>query len=140
MTVAPDWRPPHVYVPGETARHDAGLFDRFGFSLDDIEASERWRLAHAFIQEGYFWEAHELLEPIWMGLPPGSRERALVQGLIQLANAGLKRRMGRENAVARLAEMARELLFVEGTEEEAVILGISRSDVSRLWNSVFGSQ
>ena len=41
--------------------------------------------------------------PVWAALPQNSVERRLVQALIQIANAGLKARMGRTKAVARLA-------------------------------------
>ena len=40
-----------------------------------------------------------------MVLPPASAERHLLQGLIQLANGGLKARMGRENAARRIAAL-----------------------------------
>ena len=40
----------------------------------------------ALYRAGYFWEAHEAWEPLWLAAPPNSRERALLQGLIQLAN------------------------------------------------------
>ena len=101
MTAAPRWRPAYAYLPGKTPRHAEGTCDRFAFDRADLAGSERWQLALACLREGYFWEAHELLEPVWMDLPEDAPERALVQGLIQLANAGLKRRMGRAGAVAR---------------------------------------
>lgn len=62
------------------------------------------------METGYFWEAHEVWEPVWMALPAGAAERALAQATIQLANASLKARMGRPRAVSRLCDIAQALL------------------------------
>lgn len=57
---------------------------------------------------GFYWEAHEVWEPVWMALPPNSRERIACQALIQAANACLKLRFGGAKAFGRLAgEVAR---------------------------------
>ncbi|WP_435139990.1 DUF309 domain-containing protein [Pseudopelagicola sp. nBUS_19] len=129
------WRPPHAYVPGHNARHTEGLFDQFGFDARNIASSERWKLAIACLQEGYFWEAHELFEPIWLACPAGSLEKRLTQGLIQLANAALKRRMQRPNAVQRLQQLARELLTFD--YHESMILGLNEEAVAQLWLDAF---
>jgi hypothetical protein len=110
----PGWRPPWAYVPGRTARHADDLFDPIratvmpGMAPDDLARTPAWAFAQAFLRDRYFWEAHELLEPVWMTCPKGSPDGLMVQGLIQLANAGLKRRMQRPRAVARLLAMASE--------------------------------
>ena len=104
--------PPHAYVPGRTARHDAALFrDEIAeiapaMTAEALAASRAWRGGWACFNAGFFWEAHELFEPVWMALPPDAPERQLVQGAIQLANAGLKRSMGRPEAVRRLVHLA----------------------------------
>nr|WP_255553389.1 DUF309 domain-containing protein [Maritimibacter sp. DP1N21-5] len=61
-------------------------------------------MAEGFAQyrAGFFWEAHEAWEPVWMDLPPNSPEKAEMAALIQLANARLKLAMDRPNAVARI--------------------------------------
>ena len=53
---------------------------------------------------GFYWEAHEVWEPVWMALPPNSRERIACQALIQAANACLKLRFGGAKAFGRLAD------------------------------------
>lgn len=106
-------RPPHAYIPGRTPRHPEGAFDalrasaRPGMGPRELARSAAFRTGLVWLESGYFWEAHELLEPVWMALPEGSRERELVQGLIQLANARLKERMQRPRAAERLRAMAR---------------------------------
>jgi hypothetical protein len=75
-----------------------------------VAASPAWAAARAYYGAGFYWEAHELLEPVWMATAPGSAERHLVQAFIQLANARLKLRMERPKAVARLCCLSREHL------------------------------
>lgn len=109
-------RPAHAHVPGRTPRHAPGTFDavrataRPGMDAAALARSEAFLSGLRFIDTGYYWEAHEVLEPVWMALPDGSRERRFVRGLIQIANAHLKRSMGRPKATLRLCAMARSLL------------------------------
>ena len=77
----------------------------------------------AFIEAGYFWEAHEVLEAVWLACPPNSAEQVCVRGVIQLANARLKEQMGHPRAAARLMVMARELLADARRRGGANLLG-----------------
>jgi predicted metal-dependent hydrolase len=71
----------------------------------ELAASPALRAGIAFLHAGFFWESHEVLEPVWMALPEGPA-RQMAQALIQLANARLKDRMGRPRAAARLRALA----------------------------------
>jgi hypothetical protein len=99
-------------VPGRTPRHPDGAFDAFhdsvapGMRPEDLERTLAWKAGLVFLEEGYFWEAHEVLEPVWMATPAGSAENQLVQAVIQTANAALKARMGQAGAAARLCDLA----------------------------------
>ena len=122
--------PGFAHVPGKTPRHDAAVFGMFhdsvrpGMGLDELERSLAWRAGWVFLEQGYFWEAHEVLEPVWMALPEGSEERDFVQGVIQLANAELKARMGRPKAVLRLCDIAQGLL---NRSAQGCVMGLSRA-------------
>lgn len=60
-------------------------------------------------EEGDFFEAHELMEPAWMGSDdPG--ERDLISGLIKLAAADVHGVRGNPRGVARNLEGARDRL------------------------------
>lgn len=59
--------------------------------------------------EGDFFEAHELLEPAWMGTDDPA-ERELIQGLIKLAAADVHGVRGNPRGVARNLEGARDRL------------------------------
>jgi hypothetical protein len=60
-------------------------------------------------QSGEFFEAHELLEPAWMGSPDES-ERELLQGLIKLAAAFVHADRGNPAGIVKNLRGARERL------------------------------
>lgn len=111
-----DFAPPHAYVPGRSPRHPEGLFDPVrdtvgpGMEVAALAASAAWRTGVRYMADGFHWEAHEVLEPVWMALPPASAEALAVRGAIQLANAALKVRMGRPRAARRLLAMSDALM------------------------------
>ena len=103
--------PDHAYLPGVNVRHPEGVFDALKGGLQpdmkwpQIAASPAWANGIHLLRHGYYWEAHEVLEAVWMHTAQGSAERALVQGVIQIANAWLKLAMGRPKAASRIAEI-----------------------------------
>ncbi len=109
-----DWRPPYAYVPGLTPRHPEGLFDHLKTGLShtpphSLHETQAWASGMAFLHEGFFWEAHEVLEAVWMVCPHNSPERLMVQAIIQRANAGLKQKMGKNKAARRLLDLSAKL-------------------------------
>ncbi len=92
-----------------------------------------WRLLAA----GYYWEAHEAWEPVWQRATPNSRERLLVQATIQLANALLKRRTGRDRAAVRLLDHAGRLLReLYGRGGGPSLMGVDVAALGRLITSL----
>ncbi|MFC3613238.1 DUF309 domain-containing protein [Lutimaribacter marinistellae] len=81
-----------------------------GMTEAELSESDAWLCGWEFFRAGFFWEAHELWEPVWMALPPNSAERSLARAAIQLANAELKVLMGRPAAALRLCDIADECL------------------------------
>lgn len=123
--------PEYAHVPGQTPRHPAGRFDAIcatagtAGDADGLSQSDAWRAGLVWLDAGYFWEAHEALEAVWAALPRNSAERRLAQALIQIANAGLKARMGRPRAVARLLVLAGRLIDECGAGGRREIMGQS---------------
>lgn len=131
--------PAHAYIPGSSPRHPEGFFDnlrssvRPGMSAETLSGTSAFRSGLRFLKAGYFWEAHEVLEPVWMALPPDTPERYLVQALIQLANAKLKARMNRPRAAIRLCQLTRGLLHkVDAETCMSVSLHLLWRDIDRL--------
>lgn len=107
--------PTHRYIPTLNKRHPEGAFDeirnsvRAGMTPDEVGSSDAFEAGMLFFEAGYYWEAHEVLEAVWLVLPPESAERHFVQGLIQLANGYLKLEMKRPKAALRLSSIATQL-------------------------------
>lgn len=55
---------------------------------------------------GYYWEAHEAWEPIWLAAKGNTQDRALFKGLIMLAATGVKIRERKWPAAVRHAGRA----------------------------------
>lgn len=112
--------PPYAHVPGVTPRHADGLFAAVTATTPAVTdtagaaTNPAWQHGLALLAAGFAWECHEVLEPVWRHAAPNGPERLVVRAVIQIANAVLKRRMGRPRAVARLCAEARALLAEAG--------------------------
>lgn len=110
------FRPSYAYIPGQTPRHPEDAFDAIrdtaqaGMTPVDLAACDAFQTGLSYIETGFYWEAHEVLEPVWMVLENPSDDRQFVQALIQIANASLKLEMGRPKAALRLVAISRGLL------------------------------
>ncbi|WP_299083286.1 DUF309 domain-containing protein [uncultured Ruegeria sp.] len=129
-----NWRPSHAYVPGQTSRHPEDLFDLIKagtdtMCLDEITGSKAWQYGLAFLDEGFYWEAHEVLEAVWMNCPQNSPEKLMTQAVIQTANARLKQKMGRKSAARRLGIEARRLAKEAVTRARGPVLGLDSQDM-----------
>ncbi|MFK7876297.1 MAG: DUF309 domain-containing protein [Paracoccaceae bacterium] len=139
MTGQGDHWPSHAYIPGKTPRHAEDTFEHLritaieGHDADQLSESAAFLVGLAYLRAGFYWEAHELFEPVWMALPKPSRERAFVQGLIQIANGFLKLKMDRPKAAARLEGIARAHIANAGT---GVVMGIEQHEVLKMLESL----
>ncbi|MCI4666195.1 MAG: DUF309 domain-containing protein [Neomegalonema sp.] len=131
--------PDTPHLPGCTPRPPEETFAIYLDGLEDTLSPRDLTSTPAFkagleaFSRRYYWEAHELWEAVWIRLPPNSAERLLLRGLIQLANAGLKRRMGRTSAASRILALADEALTDATRRAPAVAaaLGPMRAQASR---------
>ncbi|MBE1285446.1 MAG: DUF309 domain-containing protein [Rhodobacteraceae bacterium] len=139
--------PPFAYVPGRTERHPEGFFDEIRQTAaalgdaGDLFQSEAWVTGLQFLDSGFFWEAHEVIEPVWLALDVGTPQRQLAQAVIQLANAELKRCMDRPNAVRRLCDQV-SLLLTAIPEPVLDAAGLERKELEariaalRAWSNL----
>ncbi|CAN5756827.1 hypothetical protein BH23PSE1_BH23PSE1_02710 [soil metagenome] len=128
-----DWQLPGApHLPGQTPRpSDDDALHRIARSAlrptDPASWQENaaWLAGLRLYEHRYYWEAHEVWEAVWMNAAPKSRERALVQGVIQLANAALKQVMGRPRASRRLAAMAERHVRDAASPTVAAVMGLA---------------
>jgi uncharacterized protein len=116
------------YVPGLTPRPPDGAYDALKEVSVPLSDCRAWREGLRFYRAGAFWEAHEVWEAVWMAAPEKSAEKLMVQGVIQLANARLKRRMGRDAAAERLEGMARDLMREAWARAGGAVMGVAPGD------------
>ena len=123
--------PNHAHLPGINARSEDEVLEQAKKLAPSQTRSRDWRENVAWlygirlIREGFYWEAHEVLETVWMNAAPNSREKALVQALIHGANARLKQRLGRPNAAARLVALSTEACKRVYEKDGGPVLGLS---------------
>ena len=116
--------PDHAYIPGQNHRHPDDLFDPIkediNPNLAPLELINSKAMAHGlfYLEQGFYWEAHEVLEPIWLALESHPMERQLVQALIQIANGLLKLEMGQPKAATRLSAIAHDLVVKASADSE----------------------
>ena len=139
MKGAAPFMPPYAHRPGVNARHPEHVFADVkaglsaGMEPDDLAASRAWRTGWAWLDAGYFWEAHEVWEPVWLACPPNSAERFFMAALIQLANGRLKLAMNRRSAALRIARMGIDHIREARIRSSApLLMGISVTDVEAM--------
>ena len=134
MTPYPD----HAYLPGRTPRHADGAFDGLKTVTHPLRDSPAWEHGLHLLRARFYWEAHEVLEAVWMAAPERSGQKAAVQGVIQIANAALKARMGQARAAARLVALARDLLAEAERLGGMTAMGLGPEELAALWAKVAG--
>jgi hypothetical protein len=113
--------PPYRYVPGLLPHpfRDADGHDHLArIDLPEVawDETSTWvtnlhhRYALDLFENRFYWESHEVWEAVWLRLPRPSPERELIQALIQVAAATLKRHMGSTRAPHTLRDRARTRL------------------------------
>ena len=110
--------PPYSYVPGrfphpvtDPAGHSYGQPPRKVPPLDPARWEQSREFCHALrlFNAGYYWEAHEAWEALWMAAGRKGADATALKGLIKLAAAGVKAREGNAAGVERHARRAAEL-------------------------------
>lgn len=104
-------------------------------SMAVLEAAKADVAAFAYgadlFNHGFFWEAHEVWETVWMAAAPNSARRQALRALIQMANACLKLAMGKRNAFERLAAEIAHISPNEGLAHEGLDMAAQSSAFAR---------
>ena len=101
--------PGHAHVPGSGSKPDMAPLEAAKALVAPETSANAWQdnaaylYGHDLLDAGFFWEAHEVWEAVWLNCPPNSAEKLLLRMLIQQANTRLKLVMGRRKAAERLA-------------------------------------
>jgi uncharacterized protein len=124
-------RGPHI--PGFGTTPDHAALDPVKARCPAMVIPGQWRAVTPYrygfrlYDAGYFWETHEVWEPVWMACAPNTGQRHLLAGLIQVANACLKLLMRWPKATGRLLADARTHLEAAalGADDHLFLMGVS---------------
>jgi hypothetical protein len=128
--------PPYSYVPGmhpHPIREKAGHSFGVEISVSEFDA-DKWRDCPEFLfgidlfNAGFYWEAHESWEAVWIAAGRKGVVADFLKGLIKLAAAGVKAREGNENGVRRHAARAAQL-FGETCADREELLGLRLAEL-----------
>lgn len=107
--------PPYAYVPGHTlhpTRDSGGHSYGAEFQIPEPPNPEDWRACRDYLHgidlfnHGYYWEAHEAWEGLWIACGRRGPTATYLQALISLAAAGLKARSGSARGMRANADKA----------------------------------
>ena len=107
--------PPYAYVPGETphpTRDPGGHSYGAEFEIPEPPDPEDWRACRDYLygidlfNHGFYWEAHEAWEGLWVACGRRGPTATYLQALISLAAAGLKARSGSARGMRANADKA----------------------------------
>ncbi len=135
--------PDGPYRPGKTARPlESDILKEQISALPAVVTSENWRNADAYFQgiaffnDRFYWEAHEVWEGVWVNCLPNSRERYLLQGLVQMTNAALKTSIGMVGAAVKLIELSEGLLEEAFGRRKDIIMGTTWQNLRKILESL----
>ena len=130
--------PSYRFIPGQ-APHPTRDPDGHSYNhpLEKPEAFEagNWQSCDGYLygidlfNHGYWWEAHEAFEPVWVAVGKQTETGQFVQGLIQVAVANLKNIQGATDVARRMAKSGLDKM----RRREGIYLGI---DVPRFCREV----
>ena len=136
----PEWElPPYTYVPGraphpiaDPAGHSYGRTITFAAAPE----SSDWRDCPDYLygidlfNHGYYWEAHETWEAVWVAAGRRGPVADFLKGLIKLAAAGVKCREGSQAGVGRHARRAEALFWsVQDAIQTETYFGLRLDDL-----------
>jgi hypothetical protein len=117
--------PPYAYLPGRTPHptrdpdgHSYGASHEAPAPPDPTQ----WRACGDYLygidlfNHGFYWEAHEAWEGLWVACGRRGATATFLQGLINLAAAGFKARWDNARGLAANAETARRLFSAAARE------------------------
>ena len=116
--------PKCAYVPGRTARPaEVGLA---ATNPADWQNCASYLQGIDLFNHGYYWEAHERWEAVWIAAGRQGPLANFIKGLIKLAAALVKARQGQPRGVVRHARRAAELFRAVTAEipNPAVTMGL----------------
>ena len=110
--------PPYAYIGEPTQPHPCNDPRGHSYGLSEPKPAplepDRWRESEDYLfgidlfNHGYYWEAHEAWEGLWVAAGKRGRVAEFLKGLIKLTAAGVKVRQGRVEGIRKHSARAVE--------------------------------
>ena len=134
--------PPYRYRPGESPHpirdpggHCFGRHSGAPVTFTDWRTCEEYLYGIDLFNHGYWWEAHEALELVWVAAGKKSEAGQFIQGLILIAAAHLKRYQGLTEVSSRMAQKGlRKMSGVSSGIRFGIEIHSLRSDVLKCFS------
>lgn len=117
--------PPYTFIPGENP-HPTRDPDGHSYGKEEHEKivfdPEQWQQCQQYLygidlfNHGYWWEAHEALEAVWIAAGRTTPTGYFIQGLIQVAVAQLKQQQSFTDVAQRMAADGLDKMHLVNTE------------------------
>jgi hypothetical protein len=108
--------PGQAHRPGTGSTPEMALLEQAKAFCPQVTDAASWqtnrtyRYGWSLFAAGFYWEAHEVWEAVWLASHPNSLEQLFLKTAIQTAHACLKQDMGKDKAARRLFEEIAGLL------------------------------
>ncbi len=112
MSQSPFELPPYTHIPGKTPHPVSDPEGHSHGQQEDLQVDRETTFQRALylFENGYYWEAHEAWEQVWIVLGRKGPEADFVKGLIKLAACGVKCLEENRTGAERHLKRAQELL------------------------------
>lgn len=133
--------PAYAFVPNrhphpvtDPQGHQFGLPEEACEPLDpnQPDTSREYLFAIDLFNAGYYWEAHEAWEGLWIAAGRQGLVADFLKGLIKLAAAGVKAREGQANGVVRHATRAAELFQQVSSQQPETLATFAGLNLNQL--------
>ena len=130
--------PAYRFVPGKTPHptrdpdghsYNADPEQIASFDAEDWNSCELYLYGIDLFNHGFWWEAHEALEAVWVAAGRHTETGLFIQGLIQIAVAHLKAFQGFKAAAKRMAWKGLDKLGHPGGGYLGIDVAVLRSAV-----------
>ncbi len=137
--------PEHPHHPGTGSVAETALLSEVKATCPKVTDPDSWRKNRPYrygwslFEAGFYWEAHEVWEPVWLACRQNSLEKIFLRAAIQMTNACLKRVMGNRKAARRLFDHVDELLEELKTRlqaEDETYMGVDLTVFAKTENEI----
>lgn len=134
--------PPVRHIPGTGTVASINFLQAITAKCPDRTVSDEWqsntpyRCGWHLFENDYFWESHEIWEQVWVRCAANSREKILLQAIIQLANSRLKMLQGNTKSALKIydlfIDLAQEAYLRASQTDNDALMGLKQRDLLEL--------